>query len=340
MSLLAGINQSQVGEEYYNNLLNGSGGVAGVTSITADGGDDLMDTVNFQSGTNVTLTNVGNTIIINASTGGGGVTGISANGGSTKTGLITLSPGTGMQVGSLGNQVLFTNVGVCGINGGGLSNITGGSAGVGFLPGSNATITAIGGATPALTIGVAGSPVFSNMTVNTASFITLSATTANIGTANISNIVAGNQTFTNINVTNTLSTGALDVRGQAVFENNIITNAGIYRQRQSQAVNGSNQIIFSNIQVPEGTYICAVRGSDQVSYYSATVGLWGDVDTGQGQGVTKIAASSNVNSVSPAPLSFNYVDDGDGFWIFTPVFTSTLVNSVSSFLCTISPNFG
>jgi len=340
MSLLAGINQSQVGEEYYNNLLNGSGGVAGVTSITADGGADLMDTVNFQSGTNVTLSNVGNTIIINASTGGGGVTGISANGGTAKTGLVTLSPGTGMQVGALGNQVLFTNVGVCGINGGGLSNITGGTAGVSFLPGSNATITAVGGGTPSLTIGVAADPVFSSITAATGNITTISLGTANIGTANISNIVAGNQTFTNLNVTTSLSTGSLDVRGLALFENNIIGNVGIYRQRQTQSVNASNQIVFSNIQVPEGTYICAVRGSDQISYYSATVGLWGDTATGAGQGVTKIAVSSNVNLVSPAPLAFQPADDGEGFWLFTPLFTSTLVNTVSSFTCTISPTFG
>jgi len=265
--------------------------------------------------------------------GGGGVEAVSANGGADRVGNINFVNGNGLALANVGQNFTYTNTGVLGVNAGGFSNLTGGLSGLTFVAGNNMTITATGGATPTITFAsdVSGSDdgIFNTITANTATLTDITSS----GTTTLNGV-----TMTGLTV-GEASVGTLAVVNSAAVVGSLIVGQRLTGQSQTLSVNASNSIVFNGITIPDGTYICTIRGSDSISYFSAAVGLWGDVATGAGEGITKLAISSNVNAVSPNPLSFNSVDDGDGLWNFTPIFTSTLVNTVSSFTCTMSPSF-
>jgi hypothetical protein len=68
--------------------------------------------------------------------------------------------------------------------------------------------------------------------------------------------------------------------------------------------------------------------------------VWGNVTTGAGYQILKIADSSNVQADPSSDLSFAATDIGGGVFGWNPNFTSSVVNSGSNFTCTLSPNFG
>ena len=136
----------------------------------------------------------------------------------------------------------------------------------------------------------------------------------------------------------TVSATTLSVIGTATMQSAVVS-AILYSQRQTLSASTPSNIAFTGINVLDGTYTCAVRGADNLSFYSAITSLWGNNATGPGQQLLKIADSSNVQADPSSTLSFTPTNVG-GVYTWSPVFTSSVVNSGSNFLCTLSPNFG
>lgn len=146
--------------------------------------------------------------------------------------------------------------------------------------------------------------------------------------------VSGQSTLTSV------SAISLAVSGTTTFAN--MTSAPIslmFSQRQTLSATSLSNIYFSGISVFNGTFACTVRGADNLSLYSAMVSMWGNVTTGGGYQVLKIADSSNVQADPSSALSFTPIDVDVGTFGWNPNFQSSVVNSGSNFTCTLSPRF-